>query len=231
MGTVEHMAEVAVKKVSEGYKELKLKIGLDEHKDMQAVRCIRNVIPDTVRLRVDVNMAWNDVKKAKQLIDEMAGFGVCIVEQPLHSDRLSDLAWLRKNTEALILIDEGVWDVEDAKKHLDMEAADMLHVYISEAGGLLASRKIFELASLHHLDCTIGSMPEGRIGAAASAHVGAAMPNLSGYASDIRGFTGYRDDVVYEELVIADGHLLISNQPGLGITIDFAKLEKLRVKG
>lgn len=228
MGPVEVMAEFAEKRVTEGYKELKLKIGLDEKKDMQMIQLIRKAIPDHIQLRADVNMAWKDVKRAKQLIDEMENYGVSIIEQPLHFDRLTELAWLRRNTQSLILIDEGVWDVHTAKKQLDAEAADMLHVYISEAGGLLASRQIFELASLHHIDCTIGSMPEGRVGAAASAHLAAAMPNLSGHASDIRGFTVYEEDVVHEELTIQDGFLHVPDRPGLGVTVDLERLDKLR---
>ncbi|MBP1990228.1 mandelate racemase/muconate lactonizing enzyme family protein [Paenibacillus eucommiae] len=229
MGTVEHMTASAVGKVSEGFQELKLKIGLDEDKDWAALHSIRRAIPDSVRIRVDVNMAWQDVKKAKRIIDRMTTLGVSIVEQPLHSERLSDLAWLRTNIDAILLIDEGIWDVRDARKHLEMQAADMLHVYISEAGGIAASKKIFELASLYEMDCTIGSMPEGKIGAAASAHVGAAMLNLSSHASDIRGFTVYREDVVNEELVISAGSLIVPDRPGLGVTIDFAQLARMRV--
>jgi L-alanine-DL-glutamate epimerase-like enolase superfamily enzyme len=228
MESVDHMVESAVRRVSEGYKELKIKVGMDDRTDLEAVSRIRMAIPDTVKLRVDANMAWKDAKKAKEQIDEMVNYGVCIVEQPLKDTRLKELAWLRANTDALLLIDEGVWDVHDAKKHLDIGAADMLHVYISEAGGIGSAKRIFELASLYDIDCTIGSMPEGRIGAAASAHVGAAMLNLSPYASDVRGFTVYREDVIQEDLTIEDGFLTVPDGPGLGITLDFEKLERLR---
>ncbi|WP_164821728.1 mandelate racemase/muconate lactonizing enzyme family protein [Paenibacillus koleovorans] len=230
MGTVESTVEVATRKVAEGYKELKLKVGLDERKDLETLRRIRQAIPDSVPIRVDVNMAWKTAKQAKRLIDEMQHYGVRIVEQPLHSDCLTELAWLRQHTQALILIDEGVWDVADAKRNLEAGASDMLHVYISEAGGIREARRIFELAELYRQECTIGSMPEGRIGAAASAHVAAAMPNLSKHASDIRGFTGYAEDVAAEELPIVDGELLVPDRPGLGITIDWDRLEKLRAK-
>ncbi|MCD9026242.1 mandelate racemase/muconate lactonizing enzyme family protein [Cohnella silvisoli] len=228
MGSVDRMVEGAVQRVSEGYKELKLKVGLDDNRDLEAVRCIRAAIPDQIQLRVDANMAWKNAKRAKELIDEMVEEGVGIVEQPLPDTQLADLAWLRDNTRALILIDEGVWDVHDAKRNLDSRAADMLHVYISEAGGIAGSKSIFELAALHGTDCTIGSMPEGRIGAAASAHVAAAMPNLSNHASDIRGFTAYVQDVTNEDLIISEGYLQVPKGPGLGVTIDFDRLEKMR---
>ncbi|WJH33720.1 hypothetical protein N6H14_27495 [Paenibacillus sp. CC-CFT747] len=230
MGTVESMVEVACRKAAEGYKELKLKVGLDEQTDLETLKRIRHAISDSIRIRVDVNMAWTSAKQAKRLIDEMVHYGVQIVEQPLPSEQLKELAWLREHTEALVLIDEGVWDAEDAKRHLEAGAGDMLHLYISEAGGIRESRRIFELAELYRQDCTIGSMPEGRIGAAASVHVAAAMPNLSRYASDIRGFTGYAEDVTVEELLIIDGELQVPDRPGLGVTVDWDQIEKLRVK-
>ncbi|WP_135546684.1 mandelate racemase/muconate lactonizing enzyme family protein [Paenibacillus cymbidii] len=228
MDAVERMTETAVKRVKEGYTELKLKVGLDEAKDLAAVRAVRNAIPDSVRMRVDANMAWKDAKRAKTVIDEMTAYGVDIVEQPLPDTQLDELAWLRSRTDAMILIDEGVWDVHDAKRHLEREAADMLHVYISEAGGIGGAKRIFELAALYGKDCTIGSMPEGRIGAAASAHVAAAMGNLSHRPSDIRGFTAYAEDVVSEELDIAEGSLIVPDRAGLGVTIDWDKLRAMR---
>lgn len=229
MGAAGQMAEVAVAKAAAGYKELKIKVGLDSRTDLQAIRSIRQAVPDEVRLRVDANMAWADAKQAKRLIDEMAALGVVIVEQPLPCERLQESAWLRQHTNALLSIDEGVWDEGDARRHLEAGAADLLHVYVSEAGGIASSRRIFELAALYGIPCTLGSMPEGVIGAAASAHVGAAMANLSEYASDVRGFTGYAEDVVEERLAIKDGQLLVPDKPGLGVAIDFDKLARLRV--
>ena len=229
MADPERMAQTAREKVAEGYRELKVKVGLDERHDLAALEKIRGAIPDDAKLRVDANMAWGDVKTAKRLIDAMVKLGVTIVEQPLHRDLVREHAWLREHTGALILIDEGVWDAGDAKRYLEAGAADLLHVYVCEAGGLHEARRIFELARLYGVDCTIGSMPEGRIGAAASLHVAAAMPNLSVHASDIRGFTGYAQDVVNEDLVIKDGFIHLPEAPGLGVTIDFDRLKALSV--
>lgn len=228
MGSREEMVESALRRLDEGYTELKIKIGAEERKDLELVEAIREHVPDAVKLRVDVNMGWRDVKQAKRMITELEKFGVDLVEQPLDEHCLGETAWLRNQVQAKILIDEGVWDVADAKRHLDAGAADMLHVYISEAGGVSGARKIFELAEIYRVNCTIGSMPEGVIGAAASAHVAAAMGNLAAEASDIRGFTGYLEDVTEETLRINAGQLYVPDGPGLGVTIDFAKLEKLK---
>ena len=72
-------------------------------------------------------------------------------------------------------------------------------------------------------------MPEGTIGASASLHVAAAMPNLSSYPSDIRGHTAYAYDVTVSELPVRDGMLRVPDSPGLGVELDMDKLNYLRV--
>lgn len=229
MAAAPEMADIAQLRVTEGYRELKLKVGLDDAADLAGVRAVRARIPSDIRLRADANMAWQDRRHALHMMDALWDEGVAIVEQPVGDDRLADLAWLRAHAKNRVLIDEGVWDVRDAKAQLDAGTADMLHLYTCEAGGLIAMQRIADLAALYHVPCTIGSMPEGLIGAAASAQAAAAMDNLSADASDIRGFTVYAEDVARERLEIQNGELLIPDRPGLGVTLDEDALERLRV--
>lgn len=224
----EEMAEQAVQAVADGYKELKIKVGLEEQKDISVVKRIRHVIPNDVRLRVDANMAWKDCKTAKRVMDALYDCGVEIVEQPIDYRNLQGLAWLREHTSCRILVDEGVWDWNDAAKLISTGAADMLHVYICEAGGIEGARRVFYTAGAFGVECTIGSMPEGLVGACAAAHIAAAMPNLSTFPSDIRGFTVFGDDVAETSMCIHEGNLELPQGPGLGFRLDEEKLSTLR---
>lgn len=223
-----NMIDMARQKVNEGFQELKVKVDADIDRSMNILQHIRREIPDHIKLRVDANMAWSQAKIARDVLEEWYQEGVHLAEQPLGIEQLADHRWLREHVKTLILLDESVWDVQDAKNVLEAEAADLLHVYISEAGGFHGARRIFELADLYHKQCTIGSMPEGKIGASAALHLAIAMPNLSEHPSDIRGFTTYREDVVVEDLDIQNGNLYVSERPGLGVTLDEEKLSRLR---
>ena len=229
MADIDTMLNDAQNLVAEGYTELKLKVGLDNAKDLAIVRRIREAIPENIRLRADANMSWRDRKQAKWMMDALYSFGVYIVEQPLAEDDLDGLRWLRNNTKNLVLLDETVWDTVDARRVIEAGAADMLHVYISEAGGIDGARQIFQLTRDFGIDCTIGSMPEGVIGSSASLHVAAAMPNLSPYPSDIRGHTNYAEDVTVAALPVERGRLMVPDGPGLGVELDEEKLAQLRV--
>lgn len=231
MGSLEQMIEEAHKRISEGYRELKIKVGLDEENDLRIIKAIRKEIGDNIALRVDVNMAWRDVKRALRFMDEMYELGVHIVEQPIGYLRIEDMALLTAQAKPHILSDESVWNVEDAKLILENKASDLLHIYISEAGGIKGSLEIAQLADVYGVDCTIGSMPEGRIGSAASLHSAAVMKNLSEFPSDIRGFTIYEKDVTNEDLCIVDGCIIVPDGPGLGVTLDPEKLNYAKRNG
>lgn len=198
-------------------------------KGLAGAQAVRAAIPDEIRLRADANMAWKDQKHAKVMMDELYELGVHIIEQPLHERDLCGLRWLRENTWNLVLLDESVWDAADAAEVIRAKAADMLHLYVSEAGGLEEARRVFQLAAAARMDCTIGSMPEGVIGASASLHLAAAMPNLSPHPSDIRGHTNYARDVTTAPLPVVNGALRVPSSPGLGVELDPDRLAELTV--
>lgn len=229
MGTRDEMVQIAKKRVRQGYTSLKLKIGFDAKEDLAAVRAVRAAVGDDVALRADANMAWHDRNHALWMLGELWETGVSIIEQPIAMGRLDDMRWLRDRADIRIMLDEDVWDIQDAKRCLDAGAADMLNIYTCEAGGIQAAARIAQLASLYHIPCIIGSMPEGQVGAAASAQLAACIENLANDASDIRGFTAYSDDLVTAELRIEDGSLIVPDGPGLGIELDEEKLAYYRV--
>lgn len=107
-------------------------------------------------------------------------------------------------------------------------AADVLSVYVCEAGGLLAAAKAFAIGEAAGLPCTIGSQCELGIGTAAMAHLAVCMPNLA-YESDITGHLRYPQDVIAERLDYVDGAVRPPEAPGLGVTLDEAALAHFRL--
>jgi len=129
-----------------------------------------------------------------------------------------------------ILIDEGVRTPEDAVKVVRKEAADMINLKIGKIGGIYYSKKINAIAEAADIPCLVGSMLEGNIGTAASAHFALAAPNLK-FAHDLIGPLFRADDVVKEPLKIKDGYLEVPEKPGIGVELDEKKLETLKYGG
>jgi muconate cycloisomerase len=182
-----------------------------------------------VTLRVDANMGWRSAAEALASIARLAPYELELVEQPLAREDLDGMRELRERSSVLVMADESVWTPRDALECVRRGAADVLNVYVSEAGGLRAAAAIFAIAEAAGIPCVVGSMPELGIGTAAQAHLAAAMRNL-GFASDVNGCEYQADDVIRERLDIAGGHVRPPRGPGLGVTLDRDKVERYRVR-
>jgi L-alanine-DL-glutamate epimerase-like enolase superfamily enzyme len=121
-----------------------------------------------------------------------------------------------------------LWGPDDAHRVIQAKAADLLSVYVSEAGGLRNAMHIFQMARTAGLRCVIGSMPEIGVGIAAAAHLAVAAPDLF-QPMDGANVMRFTDTLINEELDIRGGSIAPSDQPGLGVTLNDARVSALRI--
>jgi muconate cycloisomerase len=226
-GEPKAMAEFARERVGEGHRTIKVKVGNEPARDLEAVARVREAIGPEVRLRVDANMAWPTAKEAIRLVRAMERWDLELVEQPLPPRELDALAEVRRAIGVPLMADESVRTVQDAMAVIRHGAADIANVYVTEAGGLLNASRIFTLCEAAGMPCMIGSMPEFGIGTAAQIHLGVAMPNL-GPDSDTCGVLYHAEDLLTRPLRIERGYAYPPEGPGLGVEIDPAVLERWR---
>jgi muconate cycloisomerase len=226
IATIEEMVAQAKEVVRRGFKGVKIKVGIDAKHDLDATAAIRASVGPEVTIRVDANMGWNSRRQALSIIERLAQHDIHSVEQPLPADRIEDLAWLRAASPIPIMADESVWGPDDAQRVIDARAADIINVYVSEAGGLRNASRIFAMAEVAGIACTIGSMPELGIGTAAQMHLAIAMPELLG-PSDVCGVLYNAETLILETLPISDGMAGVPAGPGLGVTLDRARFAVL----
>jgi len=228
MDDVENMVEQAVGYVKQGFKTVKIKIGMNAKSDIDAVREIRSAVGNDINIRVDANMGWKSPKQAIAVINELEKYGVHSIEQPMNPERIDDIALIRSQVNTPIMLDESIWHPEDAVRALKAEAVDIFNVYVSESGGLYKSSTIFRLAEAYGVDATIGSMPELGIGTAAQMHLAVSVPSFN-CPGDVCGFMYHKDDLILETLKIEDGYAYPPEGPGLGITLDHDMLNEIRL--
>jgi muconate cycloisomerase len=224
------MADYARERVREGHRTIKVKVGNEPARDVEAVRRVREAVGPGVRLRVDANMAWPTAKEAIRLIRAMEPWDLELVEQPLPARELDAMAEVRRAIGVPLMVDESIRTPRDAMEVIRRGAADIANVYVSEAGGLLNASRIFALCEAAGMPCMIGSMPEFGIGTAAQIHLGVAMTNL-GPDSDTCGVLYHAEDLLTRPLRIEGGYAHPPEGPGLGVEIDLAVLERWRRGG
>lgn len=227
MGTVEERVAQVEQHVKAGFHTVKVKVGIDFEGDVEAVRAIREKFGPKLGIRVDANMGWRDEKMLIKVAYQLADLGVLSIEQPFAPRELLKLSRIREKLPIPLMLDESIWEPADALDAVRANAGDIFNVYVSESGGLYRSMQIANLCDIAGVGFCIGSMPEFGIGTAAELQLGLAAPRID-HPSDVIGNLYFEDDVIKETLPVEDGCALAVDRPGLGVSLDWDKVEKYR---
>ena len=226
----EKAADIAVWAVQQGFTSMKVKVGLDPVADVKRVKSVRAAVGASVRLGVDANGGWS-VYDAVRCLREMEVCDIAFAEQPVPANQIEALAYLRSRSSVPILADESVNTPEDALQVLKLGAADAISVYIGKSGGIAKARRIMAVAESGGVSCTIGSNLELGVGSAAMTHLALASRELDTLKlpCDILTPFFYADDIVLGSSPIRAGYAEASEGPGLGVDVDWKKVERYRV--
>ncbi len=228
-GPPEPSADEAARYVADGFRTIKIKVGRPgTDLDVRMIATVRQRLGDLIELKVDANTAYSSPMQAIQEIRRMEEYRLQLVEQPLKGGQLEGMALVRSHISTPMLADESMWRWQDAYAVARAGAADVLNIYVSEAGGLLAASKAFAIGEAAGLPALIGSQCELGIGTAAMAHLAVAMPNLA-YESDITGHLRYPQDIICERLDYFEGSIRPPDAPGLGVTLNEDVLKRWRL--
>lgn len=214
----ETMAEFAAKHVSEGYREIKIKAGVDPEQDIRAIRLIREAAPEA-HLKVDANQGWT-VAVALRVMREYEKYGVGAVEQPVPYWDVAGLREIRMRSSIPVMADESCFSPQDAFKIARSEAADILNIKLMKCGGLYRAGQISAIAEAAGLRCMLGCMVESRLSIAAAAAFVAARPNV--IYTDLDGFHDFNDSFIIKSAFDYDTPFIkLPDTPGLGVEVDF----------
>ena len=184
---------------------LKIKLG-GEH-DRATVEAIRDVTDKPIR--VDVNQGWQDRAAALDHIEWLATQGVELVEQPLPSDRVDDLVWLRERSPLPIVGDEGVVRLADVRQAQGVY--DGINVKLMKCTGLREAHTMIVLARALDLQVMLGCMTETSCAISAAAQL-APMVDWA----DLDGAMLIDNDP-FEGPRFAEGRVMPPDRPGIGV--------------
>ena len=207
----------------------KLKIGLrDVMDDVAHVLEIKRALGERASVRVDVNQAWSEMDAVRGIAALEAG-GVDLIEQPVKAGNHGALARLKQRFDVAIMADEALHGPDDALALARLDAADVYAVKITQSGGLLPALEVATVARLAGVGLYGGTMLEGGIGTAATAHVCSTFAELA-WGTELFGPLLLTQELLREPLVYRDFMLQVPTGPGLGVEIDTDKLQALRRK-
>lgn len=209
--------------VARGFRELKIKVGRDVDIDTERIKAIREAVGPKVKIRIDPNQNWS-VPTAVKAIRKMEKYDLQMVEQPTPYHDVDALAAVARAVDVPITADEGCATLEDALRLIDKRACACFTVYPSEAGGLLKAKQIADIASHAGIWCITGSWAETGIGTLGNMHLVGSSRNFP-FANDTH-LDFMTDDILQHPLKCKQSEIALPDQPGLGIELDMAKVQR-----
>lgn len=199
--------EVVRQKTREAARFKVLKAKLGKGKDKEMINAIRSVTD--VPLYCDVNQGWEDKEEALEMIYWLQEQGMQMIEQPLHKNRIDDLAWLTENSPLPIVADEAFQRLPDLVSLKDVYSG--INVKLMKSTGLREAYKMITVAKALDMKVMIGCMTETSCAVSAAAQ----LSPLVDWA-DLDGALLTSNDL-YEGMKVIEGKVTLNDLPGIGI--------------
>ena len=168
MGDELFMKQQIEEKIAQGFTCIKLKIGaIDFDKELGLLRFIRqNFDEKTIEIRVDANGAFNE-NEALYKINQIAGFKLHSIEQPIQKNHTDTMSVLCKNTNLPIALDEellGVFASAEKEQLLQKIRPQYIILKPSFIGGFRGTLEWISIAKKMNIGWWITSALESNLG-------------------------------------------------------------------
>jgi len=218
VGSLGEVTDQAVAAVADGYRTLKLKVGLGDAGDVTRVAVVRAAVGDAIALRLDANGAW-DEPQAIAMLETLAPYVIEYVEQPLPARDVAALARVRAASPVPVAADEALLLPGGFEAVLGANAADVLIVKPMLVGGLAAAWDLItEIEPWPRPpDVVITTALDGAVGRLGALHLAAALPGVT-RACGLATGDMLAEDVAPGPTVVA-GSMVVPATTGLGVDV------------
>jgi O-succinylbenzoate synthase len=211
--------------LDEGYKRIKIKISPGY--DIQFVKALRKEFPN-ILLQVDANSAYE--LKDINVFKEMDIYNLLLIEQPLGYENIYDHSKLQSELKTQICLDESIHSLDDTRAAIELDSCRVINIKPGRVGGFTESKLIHDYCASKNIPVWCGGMLESGIGRAGNVAL-ASLPNftLPGDISASKRY--YKEDIVEPEFTVnKDGTMDVPTKPGIGVEVNFNRLDAITVR-
>ncbi|ESS05878.1 MAG: gluconate dehydratase [uncultured archaeon A07HB70] len=197
-----------------------------DHK-AEIVREVTERVGDRADVAFDCHWSFAS-GSAHRLADAVEEYDVWWLEDPVPPENLDVQREVTRETTTPVAAGENVYRVHGHRRLLEEQAVDVVAPDLPKVGGMRETQKIANLADTYYVPVAMHNV-SSPVATAASAHVGAAVPNA--LAVEFHSYElGWWDDLIEEDL-IDEGRITVPEAPGLGVTVDLDAVDRHAVDG
>src|ERR1700687_904098 len=205
---VETLADEAEALAAEGgFSAIKLRVGRDDPAaDLAAVRAVKKRVGDRITVMCDYNqrLTVNEAILRGRMLD---GEGLYWIEEPVRHDDYAGCARIAAELKTPIQTGENLVDTFELVSALDARAMDSVMPDLQRIGGVTGWLRAAAITQAHGMEMSSHLFPEY------SAHLLAVTPTAHWLE-----YMDWATPIVTEPIQVKDGHLLVPDRPGSGIS-------------
>lgn len=207
-------AELATRRVQDGYRRLQVKVGGDPHTDAERLAAVRDAVGSSVVLFADANGGWTAAAARRFL--RATGDIDYTLEQPCASHE--ECRALRRHCPVPLVLDESIDSLRALLRAWHDGVADGVTIKISRVGGVTRAAALRNVACDLGLTVTVEDTGGASIDTAAMVHLSVSTPEpLRTHTVDFNAWVSV--DNAGGLPARAAGRLSPPAGPGLGVDV------------
>jgi L-alanine-DL-glutamate epimerase-like enolase superfamily enzyme len=211
------LAAEAMRYVDEGYRAVKMRLGMNPQDDCRAVRAVRDAVGPDVRVMVDGSMRYPPAE-AFHLARELEALDVFWFEEPFPPEKIDQFVTLRSRVDVPLAAGENEFGLQGFRELIDAGAVDIVQPDCSRSGGITECRRIGLAAAQRGLRVATHTWSDA-VAIVANMHLIASLPNAITVEVDRTG-NPFVDELLVKPLIVHDGEIALPTGPGLGIQLN-----------
>jgi L-alanine-DL-glutamate epimerase-like enolase superfamily enzyme len=200
--------------------------------NVKAFNNVREAVGKTFEIVVHCHWEF-DYFDALSLARAMEPIRPWWLEDPMPIEYTETWVRLTQASPVPILCGENLYTLHDFLPFIINQGVHMVEIDISMAGGLLEAKKIATLANAYYMPVATHNVM-GPVATIASANCASTIQDFIGHESfDFKNGSRAGEDklIIYDREIIQDGHIQLSDKPGLGIELNKEVAMKYLVEG
>lgn len=139
-------------------------------------------------------------------------------EEPVPPDMPEEMALVARGTSIPIATGERLTTKWEFARVIENRAASILQPDLGRSGGILETKKIAAMAEAHHIQIAPHCYC-GPIVGAANIQLALTLPNFL-ILESLKQWDGFHAELLKKKIEWQDGHIIPSEEPGLGVELD-----------